>query len=87
MRRQCGRVDEAAMQFLTGAARSIAGNEQGVSSNARILVSMDELNNEYLTHEDQNPGMEAWSKRLAAQSKHVQGFETLATRPWPVAND
>ena len=46
-------------------------------------MSVDDRNRGYLTHEENNPEMKAWSNRVVARTMHAPGSATLATRLWP----
>ena len=46
-------------------------------------TSVEARNNGYLTHEDGNPEMKAWSDRVVGRTEHAPGSATLATRLWP----
>jgi hypothetical protein len=48
-------------------------------------VSVEARDRDYLTLEDDNPQMKAWSDRVVARTTHAPGSATLATRLWPPA--
>lgn len=50
-------------------------------------TSVEARNREYLTHEDGNPEMKAWSDRVVGRTIHAPGSATLATRLWPPASN
>ena len=45
--------------------------------------SVEARNRGYLTHEDGNPAMKAWSDKVVGRTVHAPGSATLATRLWP----
>jgi hypothetical protein len=45
--------------------------------------SVEARNRGYLTHEDGDPEMKAWSDKVVGRTEHAPGSATLATRLWP----
>ena len=46
-------------------------------------TSVEARNRGYLTHEDGNPAMKAWSDKVVGRTVHAPGSATVASRLWP----
>ncbi len=51
------------------------------------FTSLEARNQHFIAHEDQDPGMKAWSDRIVQKLVHAPGSSTLACRLWPVVAD
>jgi hypothetical protein len=47
------------------------------------FTSVEARNEKYVTHEDANPEMEAWTDRVVRKLTHAPGSPNLARRIWP----